>query len=133
MHVPCEWTGYSTPCHNHNSHEEGVRGGCRIQDKCSSTCLTVPGEGDCVGRGRRNIRTQLKGQPGSLNPGSSPSEEVTTFFTSQPVKNINIMYQPGCVKYIQGKKMSLGHSQSPGSAWLQCLSHACTLQHTYFT
>lgn len=50
--------------------------------KCSSTCPTVPREGDCVGRGRRNIRTQLKGQPGSLNPGSSPSEEVTTFFTS---------------------------------------------------
>lgn len=31
-----------------------------------------------------------------------------------------------------GRKMSLGHSQAPGSAWLQRLSHACTLQHTYF-
>lgn len=55
----------------------------------------------------------------------------------------NLLYIITCQKYKHnvsawmcqlkpGRKMSLGHSQTPGSAWLQCLSHACTLQHTYF-
>lgn len=55
----------------------------------------------------------------------------------------NLLYIITCQKYKHnvsawmcqlkpGRKMSLRHSQAPGSAWLQCLSHACTLQNTYF-